>query len=133
MSTAAIRRVALSIRQPWATLIVYGIKRVELRSWSTRFSGPGYIHAGRSIDANAPGWKYLPDDLKPLTTLVGGIIGRAEFTGCRRYSSEEEYAKDIHLHCHPSGYRHDMHALTIDNPLPLPYVPLKGKLFIFAF
>ena len=37
----------LSIKQPWASLIVLGIKDVENRSWSTNFRGKIYIHASK--------------------------------------------------------------------------------------
>lgn len=37
---------AISIRQPWAELILSGRKTVELRRWSTEYRGPLWIHAG---------------------------------------------------------------------------------------
>ena len=37
---------ALTIRQPWASLIAEGIKTVETRSWSTKYRGELAIHAG---------------------------------------------------------------------------------------
>ena len=40
---------ALSIRQPWAWLIVNGYKDIENRTWSTDFRGRVYVHAGRKI------------------------------------------------------------------------------------
>ncbi len=36
---------ALSIMQPWATLIILGAKRYETRNWSTHYRGPLVIHA----------------------------------------------------------------------------------------
>jgi len=36
---------ALSIKQPWATLIAHGIKDIENRTWRTKFRGRIYIHA----------------------------------------------------------------------------------------
>src|SRR5690606_22562088 len=36
---------ALSIKQPWASLIAHGIKDIENRTWSTKFRGRIYIHA----------------------------------------------------------------------------------------
>lgn len=36
---------ALTLHQPWATLVAYGIKTIETRSWSTRHRGPLAIHA----------------------------------------------------------------------------------------
>lgn len=38
---------ALSIKQPWASLIACGIKDVENRTWSTKFRGRIYIHASQ--------------------------------------------------------------------------------------
>ena len=37
---------AITIKQPWASLIVHGIKDVENRSWKTNYRGRIYIHAG---------------------------------------------------------------------------------------
>lgn len=39
---------ALTIRQPWASLIAHGVKTIETRSWSTKYRGPLAIHAGRA-------------------------------------------------------------------------------------
>lgn len=36
---------ALSIKQPWASLIAHGIKDIENRTWKTKFRGRIYIHA----------------------------------------------------------------------------------------
>ena len=40
---------ALSIRQPWAWLIVNGYKDIENRTWSTDFRGRVYVHAGKRV------------------------------------------------------------------------------------
>ncbi len=37
---------ALTVRQPWASLIAAGVKTIETRSWSTKYRGPLAIHAG---------------------------------------------------------------------------------------
>jgi hypothetical protein len=46
---------ALTIRQPWATLIALGVKMIETRSWRTNYRGPIAIHAGKVLT-------YLEDD-----------------------------------------------------------------------
>lgn len=43
---------ALSLTQPWATLIVTGAKRVETRSWPTKHRGWIAIHASKSWSAS---------------------------------------------------------------------------------
>ena len=36
---------AITLRQPWASLVALGVKAIETRSWSTRYRGPLAIHA----------------------------------------------------------------------------------------
>lgn len=38
---------ALTLRQPYASLVSLGVKTIETRSWSTRYRGPLAIHAGK--------------------------------------------------------------------------------------
>jgi hypothetical protein len=43
---------ALSVRQPWAWALIYGVKRpkrIENRSWSTRHRGDLVIHASKGL------------------------------------------------------------------------------------
>ena len=40
---------ALTVKQPWASLLVAGIKTVENRTWTTKYRGPLAIHAALSI------------------------------------------------------------------------------------
>lgn len=51
------RMKCLSIRQPWADLILSGRKRVENRTWKTRHRGPLAIHSSTSLKT----WKGLSD------------------------------------------------------------------------
>ena len=37
----------LTLWEPWATLMALGEKRIETRSWSTRYRGPLAIHAAK--------------------------------------------------------------------------------------
>ena len=72
---------AISIRQPWASLIARGIKTIELRSWTTRYRGRLLVCASKGDvilpEGTAPGGvalcttelydirKTCPDDLVP--------------------------------------------------------------------
>ena len=44
---------ALTIKQPWASLIIHGIKDVENRSWNTKFRGKFLIHSSKTFDTDA--------------------------------------------------------------------------------
>jgi hypothetical protein len=41
---------ALTIKQPWAYLVVTGAKPIENRTWRTSWRGPLLIHASKVID-----------------------------------------------------------------------------------
>ena len=72
------RTPALSIRQPWATLIASGRKTIELREWSTSYRGLLWIHAGKSASTELLGRFGLED------TFRGGFIGAARLGACVR-------------------------------------------------
>lgn len=38
---------AITLWQPWASLLAYGVKKYETRSWPTKYRGPIAIHAGK--------------------------------------------------------------------------------------
>ena len=74
----------LTVRQPWATWIVQGLKPTENRTWSTSYRGPLLIHAGLSRAALLD----LPDELRELLPagelVYGAIIGSVELYDCVR-------------------------------------------------
>ena len=39
----------LTLTQPWATLVAIGAKRIETRSWNTKYRGPLAIHAAKGF------------------------------------------------------------------------------------
>lgn len=73
---------ALSIRQPWAFLIVHGYKPVENRRWMSQFRGPFLIHAGLRLDREGLDWLeaegMIPATMpEPSELPKGGIVGGA--------------------------------------------------------
>lgn len=48
------RTPILSVRQPWAELIVAGVKVLEYRTWLSTYRGPLLIHAGTARDPDHP-------------------------------------------------------------------------------
>lgn len=41
---------AITLKQPWASLVAYGIKKYEFRTWKTNYRGKLLIHAGAGVD-----------------------------------------------------------------------------------
>jgi len=75
----------LTIKQPWASLIMLGYKRFEFRSWKTNYRGELLIHAGQGIDKEAMKrlQKYIPKDMPK-----GKILGKAKLVDCVKMSPE---------------------------------------------
>ena len=60
---------ALSVKQPWAALLVAGVKTVEVRTWPTARRGRVLIHAGKIPDDRPEGWaQNHAEALKQLVT-----------------------------------------------------------------
>jgi len=75
----------LTIRQPWATLIMQRHKRFEFRSWQTKYRGDLLIHAGKGVDKEAVKRlsKYIPKDLP-----TGKILGKVTLVDCVKITPE---------------------------------------------
>lgn len=75
----------LTIKQPWATLIMQGDKRFEFRSWQTKYRGDLLIHAGKNVDKEALNRlsKYLPKEIP-----TGKILGKVKLVDCIKMSPE---------------------------------------------
>lgn len=63
---------ALTLYQPYANLVALGKKRIETRSWRTRYRGPLAIHASRSF----PRWAQLLVEQEPFASALTGADGR---------------------------------------------------------
>ena len=58
---------ALTLHQPWASLVALPVKRIETRSWSTKYRGRLYIHAARSAPAT---FLFLPTVVPALVVPI---------------------------------------------------------------
>lgn len=117
---------ALSIKQPWAWLIVNGHKDIENRNGLKNFRGTFLIHTGmrgHNIDITPtmtrPEKKALTILLRSKDTEInyGGIIGHAEIYDCVTKSDSPWFV--------------GKNGLMLRNPKPLPFTPCKGKLSFF--
>jgi hypothetical protein len=117
---------ALSIRQPWAWLILHAGKDIENRDWSPNnpglaFRGRFLIHAGISIEP-------IDDDLRAFVKHIsvldvpdnlprGGIVGQAEIVNAVRHST--------------SPWFFGPYGLVLANAEPLPFRACRGMLGFF--
>jgi hypothetical protein len=112
--------IALSIRQPWAWLIVNGFKDVENRDWKTDFRGRFLVHAAYKFDYD--GYAYVKKNFKVKLPEInefqrGGIIGSVEIHDCVTESDSQWFE--------------GKYGFLLRKPRPMPFVELKGKLKFF--
>ncbi len=122
---------ALSIRQPWAWLIVNGLKDIENRGWATWVRGPVLIHAAKgmtrdeyedciavchSVSETRP---FPPNTILPAFNHLerGGIVGRAAIVDCVERSMSPWFYG-------PFGF-------VLSEASLLPFRPCNGRLGFF--
>ena len=117
--------IALSVRQPWAWLIIHAGKDIENRTWRSLFRGRVLIHAGVKCDRldyehAARFLAALPFkvELPPYASLLrGGVIGSVEIIGC--YTT------------HPSPWFEGPYGYHLARPQAVPFVKCPGALGFF--
>lgn len=117
---------ALSLKQPWAELVVSGKKTVELRNWNTQFRGEFLVHASKQPNLEACkrfGFTDLP---------TGCIVGKATITGVKEYRDMHEFNADQNKHhATPGWYDAKAKGFLLTNAQRITPIPCKGMLNFF--
>ncbi len=115
----------LSVRQPWAWLIINGLKDVENRDWSTHLRGPLLIHAGLQFESDA----------------MEGILSNLDATDRQRFPLEKSAFQrggivgivnivDVVTESQSKWFE-GKYGWCLENARPLPFIPLRGSLGLF--
>jgi hypothetical protein len=125
---------ALSLKQPWAALLVAGKKTIEVRRWPTTRRGRILIHAAGISDLRPEAWAHVPPELQELAHLTGGIVGAAELTGCVAYRSRQTFQKDQARHLNdPSWFEEPrLYGFIFKGGEVLPFRKYPGWVRFFA-
>ena len=84
----------LSLRQPYAELLVSGKKTIELRKWNTNFRGKFVVHASKNV--NKEKCKSLDIDHTKLN--IGMIVGTAILYDVKKYDNKTQLMGDKNRH-----------------------------------
>jgi hypothetical protein len=125
---------ALSVKQPWATLLAAGVKTVEVRTWPTARRGRLLIHAGKVPDDRPEAWAWVTTPaLRAAAGLRGGVVGVGELTGCVAYPTRAAFEADRGRHLNPPDWFADggLYGLAFRDLRPLPYFACPGNTFFF--
>lgn len=120
---------ALSVRQPWAWLILNAGKDIENRDWPTRMRGRVLVHTGKGMtrDEYDGAAELLADITYARGTAIqlpefnalerGGIVGSIEIVGC--------------VEDHDSPWFFGDYGFVLRDPIILPFRPFRGELGFF--
>jgi hypothetical protein len=109
-----MRPKILAIKQPWASLIVHGLKDVENRTWRTDYRGTLIVHASKRGDDVTAAEIARRYGVRPPSLLPeGGIIGIVEIVDCVRGHKSK-------------WYQRGQWALVLAKARPVPFVPWRG-------
>ena len=118
--------LALSIRQPWASLIMSGKKSIEVRSWSTRYRGRLIVHAGRKADDLAANYLGVKSE-----QYRGGYLGAVELDSIKPFD-RFSWSRERAYHLNPGPMPGDVYAWYFKQPRTFANpVPGSGKVGIF--
>lgn len=121
--------LVISVRQPWAWLIIHGGKDIENRDWFTKVRGRVLIHAAKGMTQDEWSWawgfaqgsgagpKALEMGVTSKNIERGGIIGSVEIVDCVTRSD--------------SRWFQGRYGFVLRNPQPLPFYPCRGQLGFF--
>ena len=136
----------LSLRQPYACLVVHFQKLIENRTWNTRFRGEFLIHAAKGMTRREFDEAYLfaadvlgadlPHEAKFRSMLrFGGIVGHARLVdvvppcggagGRCHCKAALSFGRSWHM---PEQF-----GFVLEDVVPLPFRPCKGHLGFFEF
>lgn len=111
---------ALSLKQPFAELVVSGRKTIELRKWNTKFRGKFLVHSSKIPDRKSMkkfGVKDLP---------LGMIVGKAEIVNVKKYDDKREFNEDKSKHLANKNW--GKYGFVLDNIKRVKPIPAKGML-----
>lgn len=107
---------ALSLKQPWATMIAEGEKTIETRMWSTRYRGNLLIVSSKAIDRNGP--------IRFAHAPTGVAICMATLVDCRPMGIDDVVRA---VCCWEAG----RFAWILNDVRRVSAVPIKGQLGLF--
>ncbi len=124
---------AITIKQPFASLIAAGLKEYEFRTWKTAYRGELLIHAGKSVDEEA----MKKFEGYGLEYPVGCILAKSVLEDCVKVddSVKAELRRKNALVYSGTTENPDFngYGFKLENVVPIVPIPVSGKLGLWEY
>lgn len=100
----------LTIREPWASLILEGKKTIETRTWKTKYRGAVLLHASK----------------KPESPISGKIFAVANIVDCKTMTKDHEEKACCEIYENANSW-------FLDGVRAVEPIEVKGKLGLWEF
>lgn len=125
----------LSIKEPYATLLMKKIKHIETRSWKTNYRGEIYIHvSGKILEKQAKQNKVIQNLIRDISMNYGYIICKGNLVDCIYMDKEyiEKIKKDKKEYL-LGDYQEGRYAWIIKDIKEIKPIKAKGQLGIWNY
>lgn len=123
---------AITLTQPWASLVAMGVKKIETRSWRTNYRGPLAIHAAKGF----PDWAKALCIQEPFLTHLekieavhkgsfsinlplGAVVATCQLTDCVLITNHFVFAENEEHERYFGDYAPGRFAWLLSNIKPL--------------
>lgn len=123
----------ITVKQPFASLIVAGIKEYEFRTWKSKYRGKLLIHAGKGVDKKAME-KFKSYNLE---YPMGCIIAICDMVDCVKINDEVRMMlhdkNELVYHNVASDTSNDGYGFKLENVKKIEPIYVSGKLSLWDY
>lgn len=123
----------ITIKQPFASLIVEGFKEYEFRTWKTKYRGKILIHAGKGVDKKA----MKKFEKYNLDYPSGCIIAEVDLTDCIKIDDKARKMlgeKDSFVYSNVIKHTEwDGYGFQLENVKKIEPIYINGKLSLWDY
>jgi hypothetical protein len=136
----------ITIKQPWASIIIEGIKDIENRTWKTKYRGKILIHASAKqiktkdiiFPSNDVWLRNVPDNIREMAffnkNITSAIIGSVEIVDCV-VNHPSIWAEKSNFDAYDDEAQSNIiYNWVLANPIKFTEpIPAKGKLSLWDY
>jgi len=133
---------AISLWQPWASLIAWGGKKYETRSWATNYRGPLLICASRKpfnplvyegafLNTLSTFWGSINHRFPSRLYILGCAVAIVELTNCSPAAVVAQILEPRSYEMAFGDFTPGRWAWTLDNIRRIEPFPVKGRQGLF--